>query len=125
MLMDYFLMGREGWCLSVQELIELLASRWPSAAIKSVDIPGGSRSVDFRIQMSESLVDGHFNLEGSTVVFYGAIRDCAEFALWYQASLPKGSPFLLFDEGYNHSIELRPETTVEDIISALHDEPCA
>jgi hypothetical protein len=33
--------------------------------------------------------------------------------------MPKGRPFLLFDEGYNHSIELRPETTVEDIISAL------
>ena len=123
--MDYFLMGREGWCLSAQELIELLASRWPSATIKSVDIPGGSYSVDFRIRLSESLIDGHFNPEGSTVVFYGAIRDCAEFALWYQASLPKGRPFRLFDEGYNHSIELWPETTVEDIINALHDAPCA
>ena len=123
--MDYFLMGREGWGLSAQEFIELLASRWPSATIKPVDVPGGSRSVDFRIRLSESLIDGHFNLEGSTVVFYGDLRDCAEFALWYQASMPKGRPFLLFDEGYNRSIELRPETTVEDIISALHDAPCA
>lgn len=123
--MDYFLMGREGWCLSAREFIEHLASRWPSATIKSVDIPGGSRSVDFRIRLSESWIDGHLNLEGSTVVFYGAIRDCAEFALWYQASMPKGRPFLLFDEGYNHSIELQPETTVEDIISALHDAPPA
>ena len=123
--MDYFLMGREGWCLSAQEFIEPLASRWPSAAIKPVDVPGGSRSVDFRIRMSESLIDGHFNLKGSTVVFFGAIRDCAEFALWYQASMPEGRPFLLFDEGYNHSIELRSETTVEDIINALHDAPSA
>jgi len=119
-LMDYFLMGREGWSLSEQEFIQFLTSRWHFATIKPVDIPGGSRSVDFRIPMSESSIDGHFNLEGSAVVFYGDIRDCAEFALWYQSSMPEGRPFLLFDEGYNHSIELRPETTVEDIISALH-----
>jgi hypothetical protein len=123
--MDYFLMGGEGWCLSEQEFIQVLTSRWPSATIRSIDIPGGARSVDFRIQMSESWIDGHFNLEGSTVVFYGAPRDCAEFALWYQATVPKGQRFLLFDEGYTRSIELRPETTSEDIISALHDEPLA
>lgn len=122
--MDYFLMGREGWGLSEQEFIQFLSSRWPSALIKSVDVPGGARSVDFRIQMSESTVDGHFNLGGSTVVFYGAPRDCAEFALGYQAIFPKGQPFLLFDEGYSRSIELRPETTIEDIANALHDTPC-
>jgi hypothetical protein len=123
--MDYFLMGREGWSLSEQQFIQLLRFRWPSATIKPIDIPRGARSVDFRIQMSESSIDGHFNLEGSTVVFYGDIRDCAEFALWYQTSMPEGWPFLLFDEGYNHSIELRPETTAEDIISALHGAPHA
>jgi hypothetical protein len=48
---------------------------------------------------------------------------CAEFALGYQAIFPKGQPFLLFDEGYNRSIELRPETTSENIVSALHDTP--
>jgi len=123
--MDYFLIGREGWSLSEQEFIQFLTARWHSATIKPVDIPGGSRSVDFRIRMSESSIEGHFNLEGSTVVFYGAIRDCAEFALWYQTSMPEGRPFLLFDEGYNHSLELRSETTVEDIIRALHGAPQA
>lgn len=114
-------MGREGWSLSEQEFIQVLTSRWPSASIRPVDIPGGSRSVDFRIRMSESLLDGHFNLEGSTVVFYGAPRDCAEFALGYQALFPRGQPFLLFDEGYSRSIELRPETTTENILRAPHD----
>jgi hypothetical protein len=121
---DYFLMGREGWSLSEQEFIQVLTSRWPSASIMPVDIPGGRRSVDFRIRMSESLLAGHFNLEGSTVVFYGAPRDCAEFALGYQVLFPRGQPFLLFDEGYNRSIELRPETTTENILRALHDAPC-
>ncbi|KFA90560.1 hypothetical protein [Archangium violaceum] len=71
--------------------------------------------------MSESSIDGHLNLEGSTVVFHGAPGDCAEFALEYRAIFPQGQPFLLFDEGYNRSIELRPETTGEDIVSALQD----
>ena len=122
--MDYILMGREGWCLSEQEFIQVLSSRWPSTIIKPIDVPGGMRSVDFRIRMSESSIDGHFNLEGSTAVFYGTPRDCAEFALGYQALFSNGQPFLLFDEGYNRSIELRPETTIEDIINALHDTPC-
>jgi hypothetical protein len=120
---DYFLMGRQGWSLSEQEFIQVLTSRWPSASIKPLDIPGGARSIDFRIQMPESVLDGHFNLEGSIAVFYGAPRDCAEFALGYQALFLQGQPFLLFDEGYNRSIELRPETTIENIIRALHDAP--
>jgi hypothetical protein len=120
---DYFLMGREGWSLTEQEFIRLLNSRWPSATIKRVAIPGGDLAVDFRVPMSESVIDGHFNIKGSAVVFYGDIRDCAEFSLWYKAALPTGQPFLLFDEGYNRDIQLQPETTVEDIISALRDEP--
>ncbi len=120
--MDYFLMGREDWRLTEQEFIQFLVSQWPSATIKPVDVPGGSRAVDFRVPISESLVDGHFNIGSSTVVFYGALRDCAEFALQYQATMPEGKPFLLFAEGYSRSIELQRETTAEDIIKALGDE---
>jgi hypothetical protein len=73
--------------------------------------------------MKESTVLGALNREGSAVIYYGDIRDCAEFALWYQAVVPEARPLLLFDEGYNRSIELRPKTTVEDIIRALCDDP--
>jgi hypothetical protein len=117
-------MGRESWSLTEQEFIRFLLSRWPSATIKPVDIPGGARAVDFRVQMTESIIDGHFSTNGSTVVFYGAIRDCAEFALWYKAAMPTGEPFLLFDEGYTRRMELQPSTTVQDIIGALDNEDC-
>jgi hypothetical protein len=124
-LVDYFLVGREGWSITEQEFIELVLSRWPSATINPVGLPGGTRSIDFRMQMPESVMEGHFNIKGSTVVFYGTIHDCAGFALWYQTALSEGGPFLLFDEGYNRSIELRPDTSVEDILGTFHDAPPA
>lgn len=116
---DYFIMGREDWRLSEQEFIQALLSRWLSASIRPVDIPGGSRSVDFSLQMSESLIDGYFNPTNSAVIFFGTARDCAEFALAYQALFPMGQPYLFFDEGYNRSIELRPDTTTEHIIRVI------
>jgi hypothetical protein len=32
-------------------------------------------------------------------------------------------PLLMFDEGYDRSIDLQPDTTAGDIIHALSDEP--
>jgi hypothetical protein len=121
--MDYFLIAREGWGIPVQRFTLLLTSRWPTATIQSVEIPGGNRSVEFRLPMQESTIHGALNLEGSAVIFYGAIRDCADFALWYQATVPEGQPFLLCDEGYNQSIVLNEQTTVEEICRVIEGEP--
>ena len=32
-------------------------------------------------------------------------------------------PFLMFDEGYDRSIDLQPDTLARDILHALSDEP--
>jgi len=74
--------------------------------------------------MAHSTMDGSLSSEGSTIICNGALRDCAEFALWYRSMLPpEAKPLLLFDEGYNRSIELREGTTLEDILHAFKNKP--
>jgi hypothetical protein len=123
--MDYFLMSRNRRSIEVQRFTDLLASRWPSSKVKRISDPQDHHSVEFQLPMSESTVLGALNREGSTVIFYGALRDCAEFALWYQSAVPELCPLIMFDEGYDRSIDLRTDTTAEDIIQALCDEPSA
>jgi hypothetical protein len=118
--MDYFLLAREGWGISEQQLAQLLRAHWPSVRIEKITKPTDSHSIEFQLPMKESTLQGALNREGSTIIYFGAMRDCAEFALWYQSVVPpEGHPLLLFDEGYNRSIELQARTTVEDILEAL------
>jgi hypothetical protein len=122
--MDYFLMTREGWSISVHQFIELLKSRWPLIKIKPASSPEGFRAIDFQLEMTNSTVDGSLGGEGSTILYNGALRDCAEFALWYGSMIPpEAQPLMLFDEGYNHSIELGEKTTLEDILLTFTSKP--
>ncbi len=123
-IMDYFLMAREGWSISIHQFVELLKSRWPLLKVKPASSPDGFRSIDFQFEMANSTLDGSLTQEGSTIICNGALRDCAEFALWYHSMLPpEAKPLLLFDEGYNRSIELREGTTLEDILHAFKNKP--
>ena len=121
--MDYFLISLEDWSIPAQRFIHLLQSSWPGVVIKPGPIPGGHRAFEFQLPMRKSTLDGSLNSEGSAIIFYAAPRDCADFALWYQATVPEARPLLLCDEGNNRRIELKPETTAEDIVRALSDEP--
>jgi hypothetical protein len=122
--MDYFLMAREGWSISVHQFIELLKSRWPLLKVRPASSPDGFRSIDFQLDMANSTIDGSLGSEGSAITYNGALHDCAEFALWYGSMLPpEAKPLLLFDEGYNRSIELGEETRLEDILLVFKNRP--
>ena len=120
--MDYFLMSRNRRSIGVGRFVELLRAQWPTGRMKSIADPEDHHSVEFELPMKESTLLGSLNREGSTVVFYGSIRDCAGFALWYQTVVPEVCPLLMFDEGYSRSIGLNPDTTAEEIIHAFSDE---
>jgi len=118
--MDYFLLAREGWGISEQQLTQLLRAQWPSIHIEKITKPTDSHCIEFQLPMKESPLQGALNRDGSAIIYFGAMRDCAEFALWYQSVVPpEARPLQLFDEGYNRSIELQDRTTVEDILNAL------
>lgn len=120
--MDYFLMSRGRRRIEVERFVDLLRVRWPTSRIKMIPDPEDHHSVEFELPMKESMLLGSLNREGSTVIFYGAIRDCAGFALWYQSAVPEVCPLLMFDESHDRSIGLQPDTTADDIIRALSDE---
>ena len=115
-------MSRHRRSIKVERFIDLLGSQWPGGKIKNLVDLEDHHSVEFELPMEESTLLGSLNREGSTLVFYGAIRDCAMFALWYQSAAPDVCPLLMFDEGYERSIDIHPGTTPRDIIHALSDE---
>lgn len=119
--MNYCLMTQSGHNIEPEYFMKLLAARWPAAVIKFVSDPQDGHAVEFRLSMGSSTMEGALNREGSGLIYAGAIRDCAEFALWCQATFPEGQPYLMFDEGYNRHISLRLDTTREEIVSALSD----
>ncbi len=122
--MDYFLLAREGWGISEQQLTRLLQAHWPSVRIEKITKPTDSHCIEFQLPMKESTLMGALNREGSTIIYFGAMRDCAEFALWYQSVVPpEALPLQLFDEGYNRNIELQTKTTVADILDRLGYSP--
>ncbi|WNG14995.1 hypothetical protein [Cystobacter fuscus] len=122
--MDWYLMTRDGWSISVQQFVALLKSRWPLLKLKDASSPEGFRSIDFQLEMSNSTIDGSLGGEGSTIINNGALRDCAEFALWYGLMIsPEAKPLTLFDESYNHRIELGEKTTLEDILLTFKNKP--
>jgi hypothetical protein len=119
--MNYYLMTQSGHNIQPEHFIRLLSSQWPTATIKIISDPQDNHAVEFQLSMDSSTLDGALNREGSGLIYTGAIRDCAEFALWYRAASPEGQPYLMFDEGYNRHISLRADTTTEEIVRALTD----
>lgn len=122
--MDYFLMARKGWVMSTHHFIDILRSRWPSLKVATASSPDGFRAIDFQFDMLNSTIDGSLGGEGSILIYNGALRDCAEFALWYVSVLPlDAKPLMLFDEGYNRSIELGGGTTLSDVLDTFSNKP--
>lgn len=121
--MNYCLMTQSSHRTLTDDFMRTLTSRWPTASLKNISDPRDNHAVEFQIPTNGATIDGALNREGSGVIYHGEIRDCAQFALWYQTAFHEGQPYLMFDEGYNRHIALRPDTTVEDIVRALTDPP--
>ena len=124
--MDYFLIAPEGWGISEQQFTRIITTRWPATIFKKVANPGDAHthSLEFQLPMEESTLYGALNRDGSAIIYFGDLRDCAKFALWYQSVVsPEALPLLLCDESYNRSIELQAGTTVEEILHAFSYEP--
>ncbi|HSP79054.1 MAG TPA: hypothetical protein VLQ93_11020 [Myxococcaceae bacterium] len=114
---NYTLLDRSGWSIPPRDFARLLRSRWPDAQVEELSDTEGPRSVEFRVPMAHhSQVEGSLKRQVPAPVFTGALRDCAEFAVWCSSLAPSRDWLLSCDQGHLH---LEPHTTVEDIVRAL------
>ncbi|WNG34989.1 hypothetical protein F0U61_16030 [Archangium violaceum] len=112
---NYTLLDRSGWSISPHDFARALRLRWPGAQVEEHPEAGGPRSVEFRVPMAHSQIEGSLKRQMPAPVFTGEIHDCAEFALWCCSLAPSGDWLLSCDRGYLH---LEPHSSVADIVRA-------
>lgn len=118
--MSYFVAARRTeWSADVAELKKQLIRLWPTIRISELG-DDSHRSLDFEVQMPNSLVVGGVDRAGRCLIVEGELEDCVELALWFRRIVPAAHEVLLFDEGYSWSVPLRPATSKIEVIRAVN-----
>lgn len=118
--MKYFVMSKVEGLFGTPEFARLLAHKWPDAQLEWITDPDDNYSLEFRVPMKHSRVDGALDREGSYVAFVGELVDCAEFAGWCRTLVPPHEPLIFCDEGLSARVNLEPRMTAPEILRAFH-----
>ena len=121
--MDYFISPPEktSWTMFPPEFVTHLVKRWPSAKVRETnrhsDFP-----LEWEIEMAGGTLMGEFYLPLSGVNFSAYTpEDLATFALWFRSLVPAEQPLLFYQEGFNWEMQLKPNTTAQEIAAALNE----
>lgn len=107
--------------MSPTEFVAHLLARWPSAKIRETTDP--NLSPEWEIEMPGGVLYGECYRQLPGVVFNGyTFEDLAAFALWFRSLVPPEQPLLFFEEGYGWDMELKPNTTAQELVLALDSE---
>lgn len=120
--MKYYISPPEktSWSMSPSEFVGYLLQRWPSAQVRTTRNP--KLSPEWRVELSDGIMDGRFYPPLSGVVFEGIDGDdLVSFALWFRSLVPPEQPLLFYQEGFNWDMELKPDTTAQEIAAALNE----
>ncbi len=117
--MNYFFIAPREGLLPASDFLQKMRSSWPQVQVKEVFDPADAHVVEFKVPMRHSRVYGSLNRKGDAIVFWGDIRDCAEFALWCRALIPVDETAILCDESMSGELEVDASTTLADITQAF------
>lgn len=113
----------ESWHTTPDKFSSLLRAKWPNAKCEPVTDPRRTRSLDFKLSISDWPVEGGLDRDGDSVAFEGDLDDCIEIALWCRSIIPSQYKLIFCDEGYNSKMELSPSATRAEILSVFCDSP--
>jgi len=92
---------------------------WPSARFEPLASPESPYAFDWQIDMAGGVVSGSYTKQGDTIVMEGDVFDCARIGLWYRSLVPPQQLLIFYNEIYSASVELRTETSAEEITEAF------
>lgn len=114
--------GSEGWSLDSKEFADALNARWPEISISHIEDVERDYSLEWSLTIGDTPIEGMLDRNGRVVILDGDVADCAEFALWYRSIVPNDQELQFFDEGYSGDIEIKHDTTKQELIDAIPDE---
>ncbi|HEY6253226.1 MAG TPA: hypothetical protein VI685_24995 [Candidatus Angelobacter sp.] len=121
--MNYYISPPEktNWSMSPSEFVANLVKRWPNARVRTTNNPEFSPA--WEIQMRNGILDGRFYPPLPGVVFSsGDEEHLVTFVLWFRSLVPPEQPLLFYQEGFGMHVEVKPDTTVKEILAALNEE---
>jgi hypothetical protein len=96
---------------------EELRNEWQTVEVQPVtDIPD-IYVLRWVVTVAER-VEGMLSQNLDTLSLDGSLEDCAAMAVWYRKLVSAQYELLFYEQGFNCHIELRGETTAQDIIDA-------
>jgi hypothetical protein len=103
--------------IEIDDLIKHLQTKWANIEIGVRDNPQQVYQLEWIIPRENISLEGAFSQTRQCVALDGNVRHCAEFALWFRSLVDCQYKLFFYDQGYSADIELRQETTLEDIVN--------
>jgi hypothetical protein len=107
------------WSMPPSEFQRLLGERWPDGEVQELDDSGHALSFD--LDADGEHLSGRFARDGRSVAIEQATdyEPAAEFAVWFRSHVPREQPLIVWDEAFNWSADLTPDTTAADVLAAV------
>ncbi len=123
--MTYLISPTEETDLSIDaaQLITNLKRQWPKVEIRPIKNPERAYSLEWLIPMEKGNLEGLLERTGQAVSLDGHILDCAKFALWFRSQVERRYKLVFYDQGYSAELELREDTTPEQIVKPFSSVP--
>lgn len=106
----------DGPLIHPSDFEQALRERWPDAILAHPRHVDDTHALDWQVVMRHGLVVGALAKDGEIIICDGDVRDCAEVARWYRQLIRSDQPLVFYDEDYCASVELRRDTTSEDLV---------
>jgi hypothetical protein len=109
-----------GWSMPPSEFRQLVTERWPDADVEELD-ESSTHALSFDVAANGEHLTGRYARDGQSVTIEQAsdYEPAAEFAVWFRSHVPAEQPLIVWDEAFNWSAELAPDTTPADVLAAL------
>jgi predicted O-methyltransferase YrrM len=107
------------WSMPPSEFHLLLTERWPEGEVE--ELKDSTHALSFDLAGTDGRVSGRLALDGRSVAIEQATdyEPVAEFAVWFRSHVPPEQPLIVWDEAFNWSAELSPDTTAADVLAAI------
>lgn len=103
------------WSMDPSDFAARLEASWPDADVRWVDDPVRTHALDFVIEIDGEPVDGGIHRDGQAIGLEGDPDACAKAATWFRGQVPPEQPLIFYDQGYQDHVELRADTTADEI----------
>lgn len=112
------------WQINPPEFIKILSKQWSKIKIEKASNPEDYYALAWSIKPPQMGVrlDGALHQDGQGISLDGHLEDCAKFAIWFRSQVPTIQELVFYDQGYNHSIELKNDTKDIEIIEVFTEK---